>query len=69
MNTEIYVFADWEVFPEPVLVGTLRASVSKTREHFSFSYDQAWLSSPILLGQGYFRDSLHTNPDIHDISN
>jgi serine/threonine-protein kinase HipA len=46
MNTEIYVFADWEAFPEPVLVGTLRASVSKIREHFSFSYDHAWLSSP-----------------------
>ena len=28
MNTEIYVFADWEDFAEPALVGTLRSAVS-----------------------------------------
>jgi serine/threonine-protein kinase HipA len=46
MNTEIYVFADWEDFAEPTLVGTLRSAVSKNKEHFSFSYDAAWLQSP-----------------------
>jgi serine/threonine-protein kinase HipA len=46
MNTEIYVFADWEDFAEPALVGTLRSAVSKNKEHFSFSYDNAWLESP-----------------------
>ncbi len=47
MNTEIYVFADWEGFAEPTLVGTLRSAVSKNKEHFSFSYDNAWLQSSI----------------------
>src|SRR5688500_3015500 len=46
MNTEIYVFADWEDFVEPTLVGALRSAVSKNKEHFSFSYDNAWLQSP-----------------------
>jgi serine/threonine-protein kinase HipA len=46
MNTEVYVYADWEEFSEPVLVGTLRSSVTKNKEHFSFSYDKAWLTSP-----------------------
>lgn len=45
MNTEIYVFASWEEFKEPVLVGTLRSAGSKNKEHFSFSYDSAWLQS------------------------
>jgi serine/threonine-protein kinase HipA len=45
MSTEIYVFADWEEFAEPTLVGTLRSSVIKNKEHFSFSYDNAWLQS------------------------
>ena len=46
MNTEIYVFADWEDFVAPTLVGTLRSTLSKNKEHFSFSYDNAWLKSP-----------------------
>lgn len=45
MNTEIYVFADWEDFVEPALVGTLRSVVSKHKEHFSFNYDHAWLQT------------------------
>ena len=43
---EIYVFADWEEFDKPTLVGTLRSSVIKGKEHFSFSYDNDWLQSP-----------------------
>ncbi|PCJ29642.1 MAG: toxin HipA [Moraxellaceae bacterium] len=46
MNTDVYVYADWEDFTDPMLVGTLRSSVIKSKEHFSFSYDQAWLQSP-----------------------
>jgi len=46
MNTEVYVYADWETFDEPALVGTLRSSVIKNKEHFSFSYDADWLQSP-----------------------
>ncbi len=45
MSTEVYVFADWEDFDEPILVGTLRSSAIKNKEHFSFSYDEAWLQS------------------------
>jgi serine/threonine-protein kinase HipA len=46
MKTDIYVFADWDDFVEPELVGTLRSAVSKNKEHFSFSYNTAWLQSP-----------------------
>lgn len=45
MNKEIYVFADWEDFDKPALVGTLRSSVIKNSEHFSFAYDDQWLNS------------------------
>lgn len=46
MSMEVYVFADWEDFTEPVLVGTLRSSIIKNKEHFDFSYDNVWLQSP-----------------------
>lgn len=45
MSSEIYVFADWEDFLKPMLIGTLRASIIKNKEHFSFSYDRNWLQS------------------------
>lgn len=45
MSTEIYIFADWEEFSEPMLVGTLRSTLIKNKEHFSFSYDNDWLQS------------------------
>ena len=45
MSTVVYVFADWEAFEEPTLVGTLRSSVIKNKEHFSFSYENDWLQS------------------------
>lgn len=45
MSREIYIFADWEEFDEPVFVGTLRSDVVKTKEHFSFAYDEQWLQS------------------------
>jgi len=46
MSTEVFVFADWEEFKEPVLVGMLRSSTVRRKEHFSFSYDTNWLLSP-----------------------
>ena len=46
MSTVVYVFADWEAFDEPTLVGIMRSSVIKNKEHFSFSYDNDWLRSP-----------------------
>ena len=45
MSTEVFVYADWDEFSEPMLVGTLRSAVTKNKEHFSFSYDPAWLIS------------------------
>ncbi len=45
MSTEVFVFADWEAFTEPTLVGTLRSDFIKNKEHFSFSYDENWLQS------------------------
>lgn len=46
MGMEIYVFADWQEFDKPTLIGTLRSSVIKGKEHFSFCYDNDWLLSP-----------------------
>ncbi|MDF1629571.1 MAG: HipA domain-containing protein [Alcanivoracaceae bacterium] len=46
MSTEVFVFADWEEFNEPALVGILRSAVIKNKEHFSFSYDENWLQRP-----------------------
>ncbi len=45
MSTEVYVFADWGEFAKPALVGTLRSSLIRQQEHFSFNYDNAWLQS------------------------
>lgn len=56
MNTEVYVYADWEVFEQPFFVGTLRSAVAKGREHFSFSYDKAWLQSS---------NAQQIDPDLH----
>ncbi|PCK05865.1 MAG: hypothetical protein COA42_17825 [Alteromonadaceae bacterium] len=56
MNTEVFVFADWEAVKEPLLVGTLRASVTKNKEHFSFNYDKAWLASSF---------AQQIDPDLH----
>ena len=46
MNTEVFVFADWEEFQHPVFVGTLRSATARQKEHFSFSYDANWLQCP-----------------------
>jgi serine/threonine-protein kinase HipA len=45
MSIEVHVYADWEEFSEPMLVGTLRSSITKNKEHVSFSYDPSWLTS------------------------
>lgn len=46
MNKRIYVFADWETFSQPELVGVLSSDVVRGKENFRFSYDNEWLSSP-----------------------
>jgi serine/threonine-protein kinase HipA len=49
-SREIFVYASWREIGEPVIMGVLRASVSRGNEIFSFEYDQAWLSSEHSMG-------------------
>jgi len=41
----IYVYADWEVFDSPVLIGILQSELLRGKEVFSFAYDKKWLSA------------------------
>lgn len=45
MAHEVLVYADWEAFEKPALVGILRQSLIRNNEHFSFRYDDSWLQS------------------------
>lgn len=45
MSDEVFIFSDWEQFDEPAFVGTLRSTTIKSKEHFSFTYADAWLDS------------------------
>lgn len=45
MSAEVRVFADWEEFEEPTLVGTLRSSTARQKRAFGFSYNTDWLRS------------------------
>lgn len=42
---DIQVYAHWQDFNDPVLMGTLVATIGRGRESFSFEYDKAWLKS------------------------
>lgn len=42
---EIYVYAHWQGFKEPALMGILNAVPVRGKESFSFEYDDAWLKS------------------------
>lgn len=42
-KTDIYVYAHWEDFEIPQLMGILSAHQAKGRKAFSFSYDKQWL--------------------------
>lgn len=44
-SREIYAYASWREIGEPVHMGTLRASISRGVEIFSFEYDKEWLAS------------------------
>ncbi len=44
-ETEILVFADWENFDQPALVGVLRSTMVRQTEHFEFTYAEKWLQS------------------------
>jgi serine/threonine-protein kinase HipA len=49
-SREIFVYASWKEIGEPVIMGVLRASLSRGNEIFSFEYDKAWLSSEHAMG-------------------
>ncbi|WP_333660989.1 HipA domain-containing protein [Chishuiella changwenlii] len=58
-KTDIYVYAHWEDFKIPQLMGILSAHQAKGRKTFSFSYDKQWLE----LGQKHIID-----PDLNFFS-
>ena len=45
MSRDIEVWADWQGLGTPRLMGQLRASLSRGKEIFSFTYDDSWLKS------------------------
>lgn len=51
-KTDIYVYAHWEDFETPQLMGVLSAHQANGRKAFSFSYDKQWLK----LNQQYLID-------------
>ena len=55
-SKKIYVFADWDGFSCPTLMGTIRAEQIKGNEIFSFEYEKEWLN---------FNDSLVLDPDLY----
>ncbi|MGI9274447.1 MAG: type II toxin-antitoxin system HipA family toxin [Endozoicomonas sp.] len=46
MSREIFVYAHWEQFDAPMVVGNLRVDQVRGGEHYSFAYDKQWLASP-----------------------
>lgn len=58
-KTDIYVYANWEDFKIPQLMGILSAHQAKGRKAFSFSYNKQWLK----LDQKHLID-----PDLHFFS-
>ena len=42
---KIFVFAHWKGYPEPTLMGKLKASPVRGKEVFSFEYEREWLES------------------------
>ncbi|WP_130537871.1 type II toxin-antitoxin system HipA family toxin [Thiomicrorhabdus indica] len=56
MSREIFVYAHWQGIAEPLKVGVLRADNVRGGEHFSFTYDTAWLTSKF---------AQQIDPDLH----
>lgn len=52
---EIYVYADWYEFDQPMLIGLLRSEFIRGKELFSFEYTKEWLSN---------RESLLLDPEL-----
>lgn len=63
---QIWVYAHWELFEEPVIMGILTSERLRGKEVFSFEYDQSWLKNrhaqildpdlELFSGQQYLRD-------------
>jgi len=47
LSTQVLVFADWEALEGATRLGTLRTSIIRNRESFSFTYENDWLKSGI----------------------
>jgi len=47
VSTQVLVFADWEALEGTTRLGTLKASIIRNKESFSFSYENDWLMSGI----------------------
>lgn len=67
MSKEILVYADWLHPAEPTLVGTLRSSLVRGSEVFSFAYNDNWLTSkfvyPIDPELKLFKGQQYNNDD------
>lgn len=47
MNTQVLAFSDSEGLEAATPLGTLRSSIIRNRESFSFSYKHDWLASDV----------------------
>jgi len=45
MSREVEVWGDWQGLGGPTLMGHLRASLTRGKEIFSFSYGDGWLNN------------------------
>lgn len=46
---EIFVYADWDIYDSPRLIGTLYYSSAKGKDVYSFDYDSDWLKEEISI--------------------
>ena len=45
MSRQIEVWADWLKDGKPLVMGSLRSILTRGKEVFSFTYDDAWLAA------------------------
>lgn len=46
-ETEVFVYADWEMYDFPRLIGILYYSSVRGKDTYSFEYDATWLKEGI----------------------
>lgn len=56
MEKNVLVYADWDGLGQATLVGTLHSAFNRGKDHFSFAYDEGWLTSPYVQ---------QVDPDLH----